>query len=320
MGEFEKCLDDAPPIPFLVVKKTVEQSLGRRLSTTFASFDREPLATASVAQVHAATLRGTGERVVVKVIKPGVADSLIADLAFLNGAARLLEAVAPETKRISLRSVAAQLRDATRRALDLTKEAESLMSFDAFLETAGFASQVCVPTPIPELCSKDVLTMSRLDGQRLTDATASPEAAASVATVIRCWGRSVVEHDFFHADLHGGNVLLLEDGLVALAAAFNAQPRDYNGVASALREMGVAADVFDEAAFASDLKKAIEATEANDAAAIVSDVIAVSENNNLVLPSEFGLLTKQAIYLNRYVTTLAPDLDPFAEDVLGAPV
>ena len=60
-----------------------------------------------------------------------------------------------------------------------------------------------------------------------------------------------------------------------------------------------------------------EATEANDAAAIVNDVIAVSENNNLVLPSEFGLLTKQAIYLNRYVTTLAPDLDPFAEDVLG---
>ncbi len=106
-------------------------------------------------------------------------------------------------------------------------------------------------------------------------------------------------------------------GVVALAAAFNAQPRDYNGVASALREMGVAADVFDEAAFASDLKKAIEATEANDAAAIVNDVIAVSENNNLVLPSEFGLLTKQAIYLNRYVTTLAPDLDPFAEDVLG---
>merc|ERR1719420_615174 len=89
---------------------------------------------------------------------------------------------------------------------------------------------------------------------------------------------------------------------------------------AALREMGVAADVFDEAAFASDLKKAIEATEANDAAAIVNDVIAVSENNNLVLPSEFGLLTKQAIYLNRYVTTLAPDLDPFAEDVLGGPV
>ena len=336
-SEFEKCLDDAPPIPFHVVKKTVEQSLGRRLSTTFASFDREPLATASVAQVHAATLRGTGERVVVKVIKPGVADSLIADLAFLNGAARLLEAVAPETKRISLRSVAAQLRDATRRELDLTKEAESLISFDAFLQRAGFSSQVCVPTPIPELCSKDVLTMSRLDGQRLTDATASPEAALSVATVIRCWGRSVVEHEFFHADLHGGNVLLLDDGrvglidfgivgtlpsevyggVVALAAAFNAQPRDYAGVAAALREMGVAEDVFDEAAFAADLQKAIEATEANDAAAIVNDVIAVSENNNLVLPSEFGLLTKQAIYLNRDVTTLAPDLDPFARTCGG---
>ena len=336
--EFEKCLDGAPPIPFAVVKKTVERSLGKRLSTTFATFDSTPLATASVAQVHRATLRGTNEQVVVKVVKPGVADSLTADLAFLNGAARLLEAVAPETKRISLRAVAAQLRDATKQELDLRQEAASLLSFDAFLTKTGFGDEVCVPRPFPELCSRDVLTMTFLEGSRLTDATASNEAADAVATVIRCWGRSVVEHEFFHADLHGGNVLLLDDGrvglidfgivgtlpaevyggVVALAAGWNAQPRDYVGVARALRDMGVVDGAsFDEAAFAADLEKAIAATEANDAAAIVSDVIAVSENNNLVLPSDFGLLTKQAIYLNRYVTTLAPDLDPFAEDVLG---
>lgn len=161
----------APPIPFAVVKKTVERSLGKRLSTTFATFDSTPLATASVAQVHRATLRGTNEKVVVKVVKPGVADSLTADLAFLNGAARLLEAVAPETKRISLRAVAAQLRDATKQELDLRQEAESLVSFDAFLTKAGFGDQVCVPRPFPELCSRDVLTMTFLEGSRLTDAT-----------------------------------------------------------------------------------------------------------------------------------------------------
>ena len=234
--------------------------------------------------------------------------------------------------------MAAQLRDATKQELDLRQEAASLLSFDAFLTKTGFGDEVCVPRPFPELCSRDVLTMTFLEGSRLTDATASNEAADAVATVIRCWGRSVVEHEFFHADLHGGNVLLLDDGrvglidfgivgtlpaevyggVVALAAGWNAQPRDYVGVARALRDMGVVDGAsLDEAAFAADLEKAIAATEANDAAAIVSDVIAVSENNNLVLPSEFGLLTKQAIYLNRYVTTLAPDLDPFAEDVLG---
>jgi predicted unusual protein kinase regulating ubiquinone biosynthesis (AarF/ABC1/UbiB family) len=339
--EFEKCLDGAPPIPFSVVKETVERSLGKQISAAFATFDSTPLATASVAQVHAATLQGSNERVVVKVIKPGVENSLIADLALMNGAARILEAIAPEMKRVSLLSVAEELRDGTKRELDLRKEAESLVSFDAFLQRAGFADKVCVPKPYVDLSSREVLTMSRLDGNRLTDATASEEAAQSVATVIQCWSKSVVEHEFFHADLHGGNVLLLEDGrvglidfgivgtlpenvygaVISLAAAFNAQPeRDYPGVARALKDMGVVdgGAAFNEAQFAAELKKAIEATEANDAAAIVSDVIAVSENNNLVLPSEFGLLTKQAIYLNRYVTTLAPDLNPFAEDMLGS--
>ena len=73
---------------------------------------------------------------------------------------------------------------------------------------------------------------------------------------------------------------------------------------------------FDREKFAGDLRRAFDAVEANDAAAIVGDVIAVSEDNNLVLPREFGLLTKQAVYLNRYVTTLAPDLD--ADDEAAA--
>ena len=152
--------------------------------------------------------------------------------------------------------------------------------------------------------------------------------------------RTHATHDTIQADVHGGNVLLLDDGrvglidfgivgtlpenvygaVVRLAAAFNAQPRDYAGLAAALRDMGVVEEgEVDVDAFAADLQRAFEATAAGDAAAVASDVIAVSENNNLVLPREFGLLTKQAIYLNRYVSTLAPDLDPFAEDVLGAP-
>jgi len=338
-SEFEKTLDGAPPVPFATVKKVVEKSLGKRLSAAYATFDETPLATASVAQVHAATLRGSGRRVVVKVLKPDVADTLGADLAFLNGAAALLEAVAPETKRVSLRDVAAQLRDATLQELDLREEAARLSSFSAFLDDAGLAGDCAVPTPVLELSSEQVLTMERFDGSRLVDATAGPDAEAAVATVIRVWARSVVEHDFFHADVHGGNVLLLNDGrvglidfgivgtlpaavygaVIRLAGAFNAQPRDYVGLATALRDMGIVdgGAAFEADAFAADLANAFAAAEANDAAALAADVIRVSEANNLVLPREFGLLTKQAIYLNRYVSTLAPDLDPFAQDLVG---
>ena len=89
-------------MPFADVKRVVEAQLGAPLASAFASFDERPLATASVAQVHAATTRATGARVVVKVLKPGVADTLAADLALLTSVAKVLEAVAPETKRVAL--------------------------------------------------------------------------------------------------------------------------------------------------------------------------------------------------------------------------
>ncbi|KAH8063411.1 hypothetical protein JL722_2581 [Aureococcus anophagefferens] len=322
-AEFEKTLDGAPPVPYATVKRVVEASLGTTIAAAFSTFDEAPLATASVAQVHAATLRN-GDRVVVKVLKPGVRDTLTADLVFLNGAAKILEAVAPETKRVSLADVAAQLRDSTLQELDLREEARRLRSFRGFLASSGLDQAATCPLPYEDLSSKEVLTMTRLDGSRLVDADASnPASEAAVATVIRTWARSVVEHDFFHADVHGGNVLLLRDGTVGIidfgivgtlprrsTAPSSTSPRpstrgrDYGGIADALRGMGVAdGATFDREKFAGDLRRAFDAVEANDAAAIVGDVIAVSEDNNLVLPREFGLLTKQAVYLNRYVTT-----------------
>ncbi|KAH8090195.1 hypothetical protein JL720_6506 [Aureococcus anophagefferens] len=266
-AEFEKTLDGAPPVPYATVKRVVEASLGTTIAAAFSTFDEAPLATASVAQVHAATLRN-GDRVVVKVLKPGVRDTLTADLVFLNGAAKILEAVAPETKRVSLADVAAQLRDSTLQELDLREEARRLRSFRGFLASSGLDQAATCPLPYEDLSSKE----------------------AAVATVIRTWARSVVEHDFFHADVHGGNVLLLRNGTVGII--------DFGIVGT--------------------LPPAVYGAVANDAAAIVGDVIAVSEDNDLVLPREFGLLTKQAVYLNRYVTTLAPDLDVFEGDLLGA--
>ncbi|KAH8064263.1 hypothetical protein JL721_8408 [Aureococcus anophagefferens] len=236
--EFEKTLGERRRRPSATVKRVVSV-LGTTIAAAFSTFDEAPLATASVAQVHAATLRN-GDRVVVKVLKPGVRDTLTADLVFLNGAAKILEAVAPEQARV-LADVAAQLRDSTLR-LDLREEARRL---------AGFGAS--------------------------SRRRARP----------------------------GGDVPAALRGPVVKERPGTRRHRRAPG-------MGVADGAkFDREKFAGDLRRAFDAVEANDAAAIVGDVIAVSEDNNLVLPSEFGLLTKQAVYLNRYVTTLAPDLDVF---------
>ena len=170
VAEFESCLDRAPPVPFEEVKAVVEEALGQPLTSLYASFDPVPLATASVAQVHCATLKATGERVVVKVRKPGVEATLRCDLAFVAIVANSLEAVAPEMRRVNVAAVISDLRDSVVGELDFGVEADRLDEFSSFLRENGLDRVATAPKPVRELCAPQVLTMSRLEGAPLVDA------------------------------------------------------------------------------------------------------------------------------------------------------
>lgn len=135
--EFQKCLDQTQPVPWEIIRKTIEKELKMPLEDVFVSVDPVPLASASIAQVHAAVLRGSNREVVIKVLKPEVKDVLTTDLNFLYLATRLLEVTNPSLSRASLSSIVSDIRDSMLQEVNFKKEAEHLQQFANYLDSTG---------------------------------------------------------------------------------------------------------------------------------------------------------------------------------------
>jgi len=277
--EFQKCLDATEPLDWKVVESAVERELGP-ISRTFSYVDRKPLASASIAQVHAARLL-TGEDVVIKVQKPGIDESLKADLSFVYVASRVLEFLQPDWERTSLSAIAGDVRKSMLEELDFEKEATNLEEFREFLTRNGLEGQATAPRVYREFTTKRVLTMERLRGVSMLDSDSisritggDPELA--IVTALNVWTTSVVTMPWFHADVHAGNLLMLEDGRVGfidfgivgrvgervfgavndLSAAL--AMADYEGMAAALCAMGAADEDVDTVKFGEDIRNVVE--------------------------------------------------------------
>ncbi|PKM22746.1 MAG: kinase, partial [Gammaproteobacteria bacterium HGW-Gammaproteobacteria-14] len=214
--EFQKCLDRTPPLPFHFVRRTVEAELGKPLESLYAWVDPKPLASASIAQVHAARLH-TGEDVVIKVQKPNVHHVLLTDFNFIYFAARLVERLAPGLSRSAISGVIEELQSSMLEECDFEKEADHLRRFNEFLQSTGNTLAVA-PKPYPEFSSRRVLTMERFYGVPLTDIEVlrryTPDPAETLIGALNTWFSSLMLCDFFHADVHAGNLMLLKDGRV----------------------------------------------------------------------------------------------------------
>jgi aarF domain-containing kinase len=217
--EFQKCLDQTEPLPWSTIRKVITTELGD-LSKTFMYVDETPLASASIAQVHAAKLLN-GENVVIKVQKPGIDSYLQADLGFLYVAARVLEFLQPDWERTSLSAVAGDIRASMLEELDFIKEAQNTIEFRRFLQDQGLTKAATAPRVFLEHTTKKVLVMERLDGVSLLDdqtvrtVAKNPEVGTeTILTALNIWSLSVTSMPWFHADVHAGNLLLLRDGRV----------------------------------------------------------------------------------------------------------
>jgi ubiquinone biosynthesis protein len=212
--------DQVPPFPFSAVQATIENELGAPLHSIFTHFEAEPVAAASVAQVHRAVLRSNGATVAVKVRRPDILDKVQLDRAVLLFVARWLEWLVPSLRLISFEVAMQNFCAAVAEQTHLTNEAEHNRRF-----TANFADDpdVHFPSLVEEACSDAVLTMEYIDGVREADLEASGADLFGIARAgLRCVCRMVFSHGFVHADLHPGNmrffpprrVVLLDLGLV----------------------------------------------------------------------------------------------------------
>lgn len=214
--EFQACLDKTPTVPYATIRQIIQDDLKRPLQSLYASIDPVPLASASIAQVHRATLKD-GTEVVIKVRKPGVDSTLQADLAFLLVASKLIEFINPSISSLSLANIVSDIRDSMLDELDFRKEAKNLINFRDFLWKNNIV-EATAPEPFLSYSSERVLTMEYLRGIPLVDLEGikdiAKEPEMTLLAALRTWALTVATNDLFHADLHAGNLLVLRDGRI----------------------------------------------------------------------------------------------------------
>src|SRR5262245_9427920 len=218
VGEFKLCRDRVPAEPFRLVREVIESDLGRPLEAVFRWVDRTPLAAASIAQVHAATLR-TGEPVVVKVQRPTVAKLVRDDLRVMAWLAPKLVGRIPIAALANPPALVELFAQTITEELDFRLEAENMLDIARAFVELGQRGYV-VPRPHPTLVTPRVLVMERLDGFRFDDVVGMRDAGVDTAAVVRTGMIGFIEgaiiHGIFHGDLHGGNLFVLPDGRTAL--------------------------------------------------------------------------------------------------------
>ena len=214
VDELAKLRDQVPPFPFADVQRVVETSLGRPLEAVYENFEREPVAAASVAQVHRATLRSSGALVAVKVRRPDVAEKIALDRSILLVAARFAERVVPSLRLVSLEEAVATFCDAVEHQIHLLNEAAHNRRFRANFQDEP---DLHFPLLFEDACSDEVLTMEFVEGLREEELEASSVDVRHVVMAgMRCVCRMIFSHGFVHADLHPGNMRFESNGRIVL--------------------------------------------------------------------------------------------------------
>ncbi|MDG9666493.1 AarF/ABC1/UbiB kinase family protein [Hahella sp. CR1] len=351
--EFQLCLDKTKPLPYSQIERILKEEFKRPLQSIYSHIDTKPLASASIAQVHAARLV-TGEDVVIKVQKPGVRNVLLTDLNFLYVAARVVEYLAPKLSWTSLSGIVEEIQRTMMEECDFYQEAANLKEFREFLVNSG-NDQAVVPTVYEQASTMRVLTMERFYGVPLTDLETirkyCPDPEKTLITAMNTWFASLTQCDFFHADVHAGNLMVLEDGRIGFidfgivgrigAGTWQAvsdfitaiMMGNFHGMADAMSRIGITKtqlSVDDLAADIVDVYKKMDAmtpdmppiyydqqTGDDEVNNILMDLVKIGEQHGLHFPREFALLLKQFLYFDRYVHVLAPELDMFMDERLS---
>ena len=334
--ELSKLQDKVPPVGIHDIQAELEHSLNRKVKDCFASFDTEALATASIAQVHAARTLG-GDDVVVKIRKPGVKKSLYQDLEILQFLASLLEKYVEETRVFRPVEVVDEFKRALILETDFLLEAQSIERFRRNFEKNDF---VVVPKLYPDFCSKKVLTQERFHGVKLSDVEKIKDMGVDPQQVlpqaVDALLQSVLNDGFFHADPHPGNLFLLpdsrlglidfgsvgrlsHDGRAAIVNLFLAlMSEDYDALIKEYIDISPSAGVPRDSQTISAMKHDIENVLAPyfgltlkeiPAGKMLMDVTNIAYKYHLALPKDLMLVFKCLMSLEGMARTIDPDLD-----------
>lgn len=331
--ELSALQDRAEPVPWADVSEVLEAELGQRVDEVFASIDPEPLAAASIGQVHAARLR-SGKDVVIKVQRPGIRPVVERDLDIARRLAARLDLGTTWGRALGLRSLADGLAAALREELDYRVEAENIQTV-ARATTARADTTVRILAVYPTLCTERVLVMERLYGTPLNAATAELERGrvdrdALARSLLDFLLRQILVDGVFHADPHAGNVLLLADGRIGLldfgsvgrldAGLREAFQRmltavdrgDALGTTDALLELVPRPDTVDEQRLERDLGRLLARhldAAASSTVRMFGDLFRIVADHGLSVPPELAAVLRALGTAEGTLTHLAPRFD-----------
>jgi ubiquinone biosynthesis protein len=204
--ELEKLQDRVPPFPAAQARALVEKAFSRPIDAVFARFDAEPVASASIAQVHFGELKD-GREVAVKVLRPGMLDVIDDDLALMRTLARWVERLSADGKRLKPREVVAEFDNYLHDELDLVREAANAAQLRRNMQGLGL---VMIPEMVWELCTNSVIVMERMHGVPISQMQRLVEAGVDIPKLARdgvtLFFTQVFRDGFFHADMHPGNI------------------------------------------------------------------------------------------------------------------
>ena len=330
--EFRSLLDSVPPADTAAVHKLFKQELGADPAELFARFEEQPFASASIAQVHYATLH-TGEDVVVKIQRPGIRRRVAADLQILKRFAQVVE-LAKTGRRLSAKNVVADFADNLAEELDFRIEAQSMEAWVSGLKSSPLGRNIKVPDVHWELTSERVLTMERVEGVRIDDVAAIRKQGFDGTELVKALLFSTFEgglrHGLFHGDLHAGNLLVDGQGRIVFldfGIMGRIDPRtrwllrelvyallvkkDHAAAGKILVLMGAVGTTKPEPEAAKDLEAfaaPLTMTSLGDMsyADIGRQLSTLADAYDVTLPRELVLIGKQFLYVERYMKLLAP--------------
>jgi ubiquinone biosynthesis protein len=246
--ELAKLQDRVPPFPAAQSRALVEKAFGRRIDEIFSSFDAEPVASASIAQVHFAVLKD-GREVAVKVLRPGMLTVIDQDISLLHLLALWVERLSADGKRLKPREVVAEFDHHLHDELDLVREAANAAQLRRNMEGLNL---VLVPEMVWELCTGGVIVMQRMHGVPISQLERIREAGVDIPKLARdgvtIFFTQVFRDGFFHADMHPGNIqvsldpatfgryIALDFGIIGTLTETDKQYLAYNFIACFQRD------------------------------------------------------------------------------------
>jgi ubiquinone biosynthesis protein len=329
----ERLQDRIEPFPYEEVERIVSGELGVRISKAFAEFEPAPLAAASLAQVHRATMRD-GRAVVVKVQRPDIRELIVGDLEALGEIAHFLDQHTELGRRYEFDNMLVNLRKSLLRELDFTIEANNLHTIAHNL--AEF-EEIVIPEPIDDYTTTRVLTMEYIAGKKITSLNPlrllEIDGGLLAEELFSAYLKQFLVDGLFHADPHPGNVFLTDDDRIALLdlGMVGRVTRSFQDnllrlmlaisegrgelAAEAAIKMGEPKEGFDREGFKRRITDLVsEHSDAvlsrQDAGKVTLEITRISADCWFHLPAEFTMIAKALMNLDRVVYSIDPNFDP----------